>query len=88
MAHRVTGHIDGVSVAVKAAHAGTDEKASPEPAESSDHVHDSRAGKVNVSGVEEVSQAVPSIAHPAVLRPGPMGNNRVDPCRDDERVAC
>ena len=85
--HRMTRHINRISIAVKSAHAWSDQYTAPESAESSDHMHHSRASKVNESGIEEVSQPIPSIAHPAVLGPDPMGNDGVYPGRDDKRVA-
>ena len=80
----MTGHVYRLSVAVKAAHAGAHEDAGPEAAEASDHVHDARASKVNVAGVEEMGVGIPAIAHPPVGGPGPVDDNGVDPGSDEE----
>ena len=84
----MAGHVDGVAVAVKAAHARADQDTAPHAAEAADHVHDARAGKVDVARVEEVGEAVPAVAHPAVLGPGPVDDDGVDPGGDEEGVAC
>ena len=80
----MSGHVNGLAIGVEAPHAGAHEDTGPEAAEASNHVDNARAGKVNVASVEKMGVSIPSIAHPAIGRPGPMDNNGIDPSRDEE----
>mmetsp|Transcript_25762 Transcript_25762/g.56125 ORF Transcript_25762/g.56125 Transcript_25762/m.56125 type:complete len:485 (-) Transcript_25762:408-1862(-) len=84
----VAGHVHGLAVAIKAAHAGSNEHAAPEAGQTADHVHDARASKINEASAEQMGQGSSTgIAQPAVLGPHPVDNHRVDECSDEERVA-
>ena len=88
---RMAGHINGLSSSVKASKAGSNKDGCSKTASATDHVHNTRTSEVNVAAVEEPLGAAggssESVGEPALARPGPVDNNRVDPAGDEPSVA-
>lgn len=91
----MAGHLDGLSSSIEASKAGSNEDSSSKTTGAADHVHDTRAGKVNVATVEKESAAARKasssrgrkVREPALARPGPVHDDGVDPHGDEPGVA-
>ncbi len=64
----MTGHVDRLPVTVEAAHAGSNEDATPHARQTPYHVHNARAGKINKASSEEMIKLVAAVTEPSCNR--------------------
>lgn len=70
---------------IESAYPGALDESAPEACDPTDHMDNTGAGKINDTGSEEEVVGVEG-AGPAITRPEPVGNNRVDKSGEKRRI--
>ena len=87
----VTGHGDGAAIRTEAAGTGTDNHGTHKTSETTNHVHNTGAGKVNHTNTVELVTGAGTVhlegGEPSVAVPHPVSHSGVHECGEEEGVA-